>query len=363
MRLLDRYLLRHFLLAYAICLVSMVALYVVIDAFSKLDEFSERGHDARAILQHMGRFYGYRLPWLFQRLSPIVCLLATLFTLAWLERQNELLPLLAAGIPTRRLLYPILLGTLGIMGLALSNREFLIPQYRQYLQRSADDPQGRREQRIDGCYDALLIHYEARAAFPERRMVQHAKVTLPATVMGRLVHLNCQEMFFRPANQRDSGGWYLNATTPPRLECASPILDWRGPGRYFLHTDMSFERLTRSSNWYQYESTLDLIRLVEEDPQLTHRGEIIALLHRRLTAPLLDFILVLLGIPFILGRRQWNLYVKLGLALIVYAVFQVVQHLCEQLVLSNHLEPTLGAWLPVFLFGPAALVLLDTIRT
>ena len=41
MMLLDRWLLRSFLKAWLVCFCSLLSLYVVIDLFSKLDEFLE----------------------------------------------------------------------------------------------------------------------------------------------------------------------------------------------------------------------------------------------------------------------------------------------------------------------------------
>ena len=42
MHLLDRMLIRGYLKAYVVCLVSLLSLYVVIDLFTNLDEFAEQ---------------------------------------------------------------------------------------------------------------------------------------------------------------------------------------------------------------------------------------------------------------------------------------------------------------------------------
>ena len=52
MRIVDRYVLGCFLRSYLICLVSLIGLYVVIDAFTNLDEFSE---DATGFFSLLGR--------------------------------------------------------------------------------------------------------------------------------------------------------------------------------------------------------------------------------------------------------------------------------------------------------------------
>ncbi len=363
MRLLDRYLLRHFMVAYLTCFASLLALYVVIDLFTKLDEFTEYAGGPADVFHTAGTYYLYRLPWLFQRLSGIVALLSALFTFAWLERQNEVTPFLAAGVPARRLLYPILLATLAITGVTIANREWLVPQCAHHLQFTAKDPRGRQALRVIGGYDANLIHFEGRAAFPERGAIEGGRVTLPSAALGHMVHLTCLEMVYRPPGCSDESGWQLNAATPEQLDSRHPAIRWLGPGCYFLATDMNFERLIRNPNAFQHQPTSDLLAMLRYERSLQRRGEVIALVHRRFTAPLLELILVLFGVPFIFARRNENIYMKLGLGLIVYGIFHGMHSLCDYLASTEQLDPILAAWIPVLIFGPAALARVDGMET
>src|SRR5262249_17281121 len=145
--------------------------------------------------------------------------------------------------------------------------------------------------------------------------------------------------------------------------CSYPALNWLAPGQYFLHTDASFRQLTRKPDWFYYESTSDLLELAKDQMGCQRRGEVVAMLQRRLTSPLLDLILVLLGIPIMFGRFERNLYLKLGVCMIVYAVFQSSQFVCGNLAQHEWMDPIIAAWLPVFLFGPMALLLADGMKT
>ena len=363
MRLLDRYVLRHFLLAYAVGFVSLLGLYVVIDLFTRSDEFTEDARGTGEVLANVGVYYLYRLPLFFVRLSGVLALLAATFTVAWLERQNEVMPWLAAGVPLRRLLAPLLGATVLVTGLSVANREWVVPRCSPYLQRGADDPRGRKTCLVHGGYDKNLIHFDGRIACPERQMIQRARVTLPPQVMGGLVNLRVEEMFYRPARGTETSGWYLLGVTPAHVECPHPALNWLGPGRYFVHTDLSFERLTRPPDWFHYEATPQLFRLLGETTALSRRGELLTLLHRRLTSPLAEFVLVLLGVALIAGRPERNLFIKLGTALIAYALFAGAHHICHSLARQADLNPALAAWLPALVFGPLALALLDGVRT
>src|SRR6478672_4706489 len=126
MTTLDRSLFRAYLQAYLICLVSLLSLYVVVDLFMNLEDFAHQGLEA--VLRHVLTYYGYKVIQIFDRLSEPIVLLAAMFTVAWVQRNNELLPLLSSGVPTRRMLYPVLAGAGLMVGLGLANQEFVIPR-------------------------------------------------------------------------------------------------------------------------------------------------------------------------------------------------------------------------------------------
>src|SRR5262245_13961618 len=128
MRILDRLLLWAFLKAYAICLVSLLSLYIVIDLFTNLEDFAQHTTVLLPVLQNILRYYGYKVVQIFDRLCEAIVLLAAAFTVAWVQRNNELLPLLSAGVPTRRVILPVLAGAALLIGMGVLNQEIVIPR-------------------------------------------------------------------------------------------------------------------------------------------------------------------------------------------------------------------------------------------
>jgi lipopolysaccharide export system permease protein len=359
MRLLDAYILRYFLLAYGVCFASLLSLYIVIDLFAKMDEFAVNADSWGALLSNISTYYLFRLPWFFHRLSGIFCLLSAIFALAWMEHQNELVPCLAAGIPGRRLIYPVLAATLIVTGLGVINREWLIPMCSTHLQRSADDPHGAKQVMVQGGYDSNLVHFEGLAADIEQQVIRGGRLTFPSHLAGRLIHLYCAEMRYCP----EANGWRLHGTVPEIIDCPQAALRSLTPGVYFLQSSMTFDRLTRSGGWFQYESTPELLRMLHQDGTHQRRIEVIALLHRRLTGPLLDVLLVLLGLGIVqAGQAGRNIFIKFGLCFITYGVFMGLQFLCSGMAGSGFLDPLLAAWVPVFIFGSAVFATLDHLR-
>ena len=140
MLLIDRYLLRSFLWVWFICFCSLTGLYIVIDALTNLEEFLKIAEKTqRNFVVVMGDFYLYRAISFFDRTSGILTLIAAMFTLAGLQRYNELTALLAAGTSKWRIVRPIIVAGACMALLAALNREIIMPAHRAKLTRSPQE--------------------------------------------------------------------------------------------------------------------------------------------------------------------------------------------------------------------------------
>ena len=90
MKIIDRYLLRQFAHVFVICFVSLTGLYVMLDAFSHLDDFMRYAETQGSLLVVLSEYYFYKSIGFFERLSGVISLIAAMFTVAWIQRHNEL---------------------------------------------------------------------------------------------------------------------------------------------------------------------------------------------------------------------------------------------------------------------------------
>src|SRR5262245_60860922 len=132
-KLIDRELIRGFFKAYVVCLTSLLSLYIVIDLFTNLDDFTGTHTDLLQVLYRIGVSYLYRVAEIFDRLCEVIVLLAAMFTVTWMQRNNEQLPLLSAGISTHRIIMPVLFCACVMLTLAVANQEMLIPRIANQL--------------------------------------------------------------------------------------------------------------------------------------------------------------------------------------------------------------------------------------
>src|SRR2546430_15535835 len=143
-RVLDRLMVYSYLKSYVICLVSLLALYIVVDLFMNVNDFAHANDGLGKFAAHLATYYGARSTTIFDRLSEMIVLLAAMFTIAWVQRNNELLPQLSAGVSTHRVVRPVLFSACGMLFLAVANQELLVPRLTHILTLSREDPLGER---------------------------------------------------------------------------------------------------------------------------------------------------------------------------------------------------------------------------
>ncbi len=364
---LDRMFLVTYFRSYLIVLVSLLSLFVVIDLFTHLDDFMNKSGGFAASARHITFYYCNRVPELFDLLGNFITLIAGAFTVAWMQRNNELLPLLSAGVPTRRAIRPILLGAAITLAFGPLNQEFVIPEVADQLTAQRDDPDRAKAQVLLGAYDASGIHFEGYLGFRKDRRVERMFVTFPEHSPSGMVQLTAEEAVFVPKRDDDplTGGWVLTRVDDSVLE-GRPLptnTTALGPGRYFVKVkDADYDAVCRGGAWYVYSSTTDL-RDMLIDPEPRRRGKLAVLFHARVTRPFVGMLMVVLGLSVILWNPNRHVIFSSGLCLVVSATLFLFTILCKYLGDQDVLPAPLAAWLPVIVFGPPAIVALDSVHT
>ena len=102
MKLIDRYIIKQFLVTTLFSLVAVIIVFVVIDAMEKLDDFIDKQAGWPVILA----YYFYFVPEIIKLMMPVAMLLAALFVTARMSTQSELTAMKSSGISLYRLMVP-----------------------------------------------------------------------------------------------------------------------------------------------------------------------------------------------------------------------------------------------------------------
>lgn len=352
-KIIDRHLIASFLTAYVICFTSMVGLYVIIDLFTNADEFIEDHAGTAAFVRRAAKYYYVHSFEYFARLSPVITMIAAMTTLAALHRHNEIVALLAAGIPTKRALRPILLGVLFMIALGAANREIALPYYAEVLQRLHEDIEATQVLIPSMHIDEDHVLFRAKSAHREDQRLESLNVTLPLEIAGQLQEVECPSAYYRPDPETGRLGWLLVQPSPVQLTRPSSKIKKLDDGSLFIFSNVSFSDMIRRSNWRMFAGTGELLESLH-GRDLQNAEELRTQIHSRFMQPILNLLLVLLGIPFVLQWERRNIYRSIAVSMVLCGLFYVVDTTSGYFANHGYVDPMTAAWTPVFLFAPLA---------
>lgn len=373
--IIDRYMLRQFAQVLVICFLSLIGLYIVIDAFGHLDHFVDYAEEHGSLLGVLISYYAYRGIAFFDRTSGILTLIAVMFTVTWIQRHHEMTALLAAGVPRTRVLRPVLVAAVGVSLVAAANREFVMPAIRQHLANDTKNLGGKEQNLAQGKFDSNDILIGGNKIVPSEQKILEAKFVLPRALdrFGR--QLTAEEARFLPAKDGLPSGYLLSGVTSPKPLLKQPSLlidnlpvimtpvgnDWLKADQIFVISSLSYEFLAAGSTWRDFASTPEMIRELR-NPSSDLGADVRVAIHGRFMQPFLDATLLFLGMPFVITRTNRNPFIAVGLCLGVVTFFMLVVLGCQYLGANGTISAPLAAWLPLIMFAPMAAAMIDSLR-
>jgi len=378
MRLLDFYTLKSFLKNYVLFTGVLIALWVVMDMAFNFDELMEVRETTSfgsvfAIVGDIADFYFYQSFLIFSHLSGVIPNVAAAFTLLRLSRFNETTAMLAAGVPMLRIARPVILAAILFNALVIANQELVIPEMIPKLIRRHDElrdtsgktfPIRAMQDDAGGLLTAARYFPVGASGAPTMEYVDLIRTD---DLNRPLWHVSADAAVWDGSSRewRLAEGIFHEEFVPESRKgvTARPIAT--------LATPISPEeiKLYRNSNF------IDLLPVRKIDELLEHRKQygatdLLRVKHFRRTQPLTNIILLLLTIPCVLQREPGQLKLAAGKSVVLSAACMGSIFMAQQLAGSNMLGlawidrwPAMMAWLPVFLFAPVAVLMLDRVKT
>ncbi len=117
---LDRYMIRQFLGGFALCFISLLAIWFISDLTNHIGDFQESGEP----LAFMGKYYLAAFPRFFVDYAPYGLLLGMLLCLGKLSRGQEIVSMIQTGRGVARLILPLIImgSLLGLICLGFNYR-------------------------------------------------------------------------------------------------------------------------------------------------------------------------------------------------------------------------------------------------
>jgi len=378
MKILDRYVLITFLKNYLISFMVLVGLYIVLDLVINFDELIEiQTHGTGAggsasffgVLWVIWDYYFYQVFLIYAQLSGVIAVVAAAFTLVRMSRFNELSATLAAGMPLLRIAAPIIIASLVLNVFLLADQEAIIPRLIPKLNREHDQiarGQSASWFRISAMQDnrrglLFVSRYippteKTPAEMRELDIFEHDEHGAPSA------HLTAERGVWDGRAWQLTGGRRVTGIQPNQRRSRPQVIR-----EYESNITPEEIALFRSGDYVELLSTARINELLAPERSASFGAiDLLRVKHARVTQWFMNVVAVLLGIGCILTREPGRLKIDGAKLLILVGLAMASVFLCHQIAAhppaGAHWAdrwPALMAWLPIFIFGPLAIFLLD----
>lgn len=371
MRRHDRYYLRQYLATLVATLAFLSVLVIVFDMADRIDDLPKASRQIRAVGRSPGgllvEYYLTLLPFLWMKLMPFAALIAAGLVFTWLARANELVPVVTAGVPTLRLLLPVLLvGLLVAAGMTVA-RETVVPD----LSRRHDDlhrvfkrsGRGDRLTDVKHLFDPDGGRVSMATYVPARRVMEVAWVTFrgrPTPDGPRDVVYQYPRLVWSEAADgwiAESGG--TRCVLEPTESGANVSVVEAGARAPIAMRPSLLELTLRQATALGF-STAEIAMLADGYPE---NPSFRLLLHQQWAAPVSVVVLLMLGLPLVFRLGRARVFRSFAAVNGVVAAYYLCDAVLTDLGARGALNPVVGAWGAHVVFGALGVVLLSAVET
>lgn len=376
MKTIDRYIIKQFMLNFAILLVVLIGLIIMIDLVLQMDEFvkearritkaDESANVVLTMLYVTGSFYLPFVPLLYVFLSGLVTVAAMGFTFLAMSRAGELVALAASGISMYRVAAPVLVVGALLNSVTLVNQEWVIPPLAPKLMRK----HSHLEKETMKQFYLWLAPDDKGTLFsglfvPSEKDPRLEKVTiLVRNDKGQTTRrLTAVQAFWNETRH----GWDLinvNEMHWAGQEGASNLQMETGTtrGDDFFPTSLSPQViLAKQQSFYARLLSMSDLQQLLKNPNV-NRADMLKIMHSRLSLLVMNVLILAMGLPFFLSTEPGNVLKQVVTAACVcmgawFSGLVILQ------IPASEMNPVTSAWLPVAAFVVLSAWLMTRVRT
>ena len=351
-KLLDRYLIREFLIPLCYCVVAFMLIYIIYDLSAHLDNYIED----RVPLRFLLNYYAIQMPLVMVQVIPLSILLAIVYCLGALSRHNEITAMRAAGVSVYRIILPYLALGVAFSALIFYLNDRHAPRAYEESKRFLQEAGGKapdEKMRPLAFYNSKEGRAWAGQWKPAGDILQNVAVrsfqngqVVETISAGQAAYLDQEWWFFDGSIQRYGARGHARgieeAFAKRRFPFSEKPQDFLSSQKDSL--SMSAGELWRTMSLYPKDSEIYGRKLVD--------------LHYKIAFPFVGITIVLIAVPLSISSTRGGAAGSAGLSIAICISYYVIQMVSLSLGRGGHLSAWLASWLPNILFGAVGLGLL-----
>ena len=363
MKVIDKYLLKHFIGPFLFCLLAFVLLYAVIDLFDKLNEMIENNVDLWVLLP----YYLNSIPLIFVQTTPIAVLVSIMFSLGIFNRHNEITAMRASGISLLRILTPLITAGFIISVVVFIVNDRVVPDstmnVAEIKEEKIDKAKIKKKlKKGEKILDNIAFYGEGNKIIYARRYNVYRN-----KLEGLIIH------------DQDKNQNVVSKTTSTDVEWENK--KWRGKNVMFFRLDSSGRIIGKPE--FREEKFLDIKETPAEFRKRRHQTEFMSFqelneyierlsfeggatirnlkvdLNQKVALPFVNLIVVLIASPFaLIHTRRGGVLVGIGISVALVFGYYAVMSVSLAVGKAGFIHPIAAAWLTNVLFGILGITLI-----
>ncbi|HEX7807312.1 MAG TPA: LPS export ABC transporter permease LptG, partial [Thermoanaerobaculia bacterium] len=361
--ILDRYILREFLKILLLVLVSVVALFIIVDYTEIARDVRQNGVSASTLLT----YYRFQIFTVLNWTLPISVLVATLITFSMLAKNNEVTAIKSNGVSLYRVGLPILAIAVLISVLSYFILDFVLPYANQRVYEMKRRIDGKpvvtktSQQKLwylgqspQNRYIINFLAYDNNAKALSQVQVFEFHPTnfrLTRRVYARSAKWNGQAWAFEDGWMRsftdDGNSTFTQITKPLAL--------------FYPETPEDFATEVKPPDQMTYAQLRRYIGILKESGYAA--DELLVKLYSKTSWPTISVVMALIAMPFAfkIGKRGalYGIGIALALGIVYWMIFAIFTKFGE----VGNLPPLLSAWAANILFALVAIYMFLHVET
>lgn len=359
--IIDRYILRTFLKVLALVILSVMALFIIVDFTEISRDVREHNVAASTLL----RYFRFQVFTVLNWTLPISVLVATLVTFGIFSKNNEITAIKSSGVSLYRIAAPVLGVAVLISLLAYFILDFVLPyanervyEIKRRIEGKAPISAAAAQQKLwyrgKGDYIINFLGYDPVAKQLSQVQVfefHPQEFRLTRRVYADRATWNGQAWAFENGWMRsfadDGRETFTQITTPLAL--------------FYPETPEDFATEVKPPDQMTYAQLRRYIATLKESGYAA--DELAVKLYAKTSWPAISIVMALIALPFAFRMGRRGALYGIGIALVLGIVYWMVFAILTKFGEVGNLPPLLAAWSANILFALAAMYMFVHVET
>lgn len=360
MRIIDRYILKRYLVTFIFTLLILIPIAVAIDIAEKVDKFLNS--DTLTFFEIVNDYYKNFIIYYANTFMPLALFIAVIVFTSKLSNNTEIIAITNAKVSFTRFLYPYFVGATLVTIIALGMNHFVVPSSSKVRKKFENT-------------------YLKKAKYSENYINDFSLQLNDSTYV-----------FIQSYNLRDNSGYLFSTEVYDGIKLKSRLtadrINWRKEDSIFRLSQYKTRKVFNDRDSIFSGSSLDTIfpftpkdliykaALAQEMPSdelytfiktsqkrgVKNLNAYLVEFHKRTSLPIASYVLTIIAVALAFKKKRGgtgvNLAIGFGL-MFVYIFFLKVSEVLGAVAGSNSL---LTVWIPNFVFGSLAVYLFYNAR-